>query len=106
MNSVIQFPNVSAPSMVDPPATDYRTAVIELEHEVADLQVVVAEQAVKLSKRYEGRHQWGRRLRINAVVLTAFMTGWMMEPPVVPALARTNVTTVSIPVAHAPAFWI
>jgi hypothetical protein len=104
MNSVIQFPSAVAPSMTDPPA-NYRTGIIELEHEVSDLQVVVAEQAVRLSKRQDDHPLWSRRLRVNAAILMAFSTGCLLDFPVVPAFAKVNVA-IPLPAVRAPAFWI
>jgi hypothetical protein len=104
--TVLSFPLNASPSMVDPP-TDLRAYAVELEHEIADLQVVVAEQAVKLRSYQTPHHRWARRLRVNAAMLMAFGTGWLLDPPTVPAfalVAAIDSTPLSRP--HVPGFWI
>lgn len=52
MAEIIDFP-AAAPSEPDPPPECYKAArerILELEHEVLDLQVLVAEQAVALMR--------------------------------------------------------
>lgn len=53
MADILDFPTSATPAEPDPPPECYKAArerILELEHEVLDLQIVVAEQAVALMR--------------------------------------------------------
>lgn len=98
MSDVIAFPITATPSQVDPPTVDYRSAVIALEHEIADLQVIIAEQAVKLRRRAPAllAQSW----RLSSAALVAFVIGWMMEPPAIDAAPHSHAIAIQAPAAN------
>lgn len=86
MAEVVNFPsskNYSInPSMTDPPALlasspDARNIIVELEHEIADLNQHIAFQSRTLGKFNPLR----AKTRLALAVLTAFMIGYAMDPP-------------------------
>jgi len=92
MSNVIGFPASYAlsPSQVDPPLPpEYHRALIEMEHEIAELRDVVAVQAIKLI-RYRRRHfkrglqkRAQRSACIVSLATVALVIGWNFYFPVV-----------------------
>lgn len=86
MADVITFPNalIVSPSLVDPPedTTEPRSVILDLEHEIAELQYVVARQALQIHRRMSNRMSdatMARRWRFSAAILLAFASGWAAE---------------------------
>lgn len=78
MADVVFFPCAPVPpSIVDPPA-DPRSVIVDLEHEIAELQYVVATQAMELRARTANRDH-ARRLR-NSALFLALVIWWVAFP--------------------------
>lgn len=83
------------PPLVDPPA-DPRSVIVGLEHEIAELQYVVATQAMELRGRIANKDH-ARRLR-NSALFLALVIWWVAFPkPLdnVPAVAEDAVVAQS-----------
>lgn len=89
MAEVISFPNATPPdhasraSETDPPLPDYRSIVIEMEHEIAEYTQTICEQAIKL-KRY--RRGSVSLPKFSAAILMAFVFGLQLDMPNVAGL--------------------
>lgn len=76
---------------------DTRHVIVALEHEIADLQCVVAYQAVKL-QRLDRPDQLVRRLRLNAVFLAVLSVGLMAIVPCPLYAAKESIPVTCDPV--------
>lgn len=97
MADVVMFPLAPAePSPLADSPTDPRSVIVDLEHEIAELQYVVATQAMELRGRATNRND-ARRLR-NSALFLALVIWWVAFPkPLdnVPAVADDTVAVQS-----------